>query len=367
MLHMPDNLQASKVYGNFEDTVLAKNFFLPFMGSDDTCIFKEIVYRGDGLTMNIATSLPISPANFIGPDQQILGTEEQINLASNVVELKELAKSISLPNSDYYKQANTLNLLHEYTGQLSTAMSNKLALTFTDAMTIDLYSLDAAATVYPYKDRVVYAGGNIYNNNIYTCARAIPNDNSGYFTLNHLYNLISKAQKGLSADGKSLNLSPTTSFSGISNKERFGLILLLTSNSWNQLRKDEEFQKYIHGFRHDQRTPDGITGSLWKGQIEGVDIYHCPHLDSIDVNLNVGAETEHNYNWDLLLGREALVYSQPEGENLSSFKVSKKGMDYADRILGLCALTKIGIKTMMIPFKGHNLEMGIVHSFVKKV
>lgn len=364
MNHMPENLQAKQVYNNFEQMVLAKNFFLPFMSSDDTAIFKEIPYRGDGFTMNIATSMPLSPAGFIGPDQQILGTEERINLASNVVVLKELAKSVSLPNSDYYKQANSLNLLAEYTGQLSTAMSNKLALTFTGAMTTDLYSLSATARTAPSRDRVVYAGvaENEYNTeNIHNNLTHIPADAEGVFSLNHLLALISKAQKGLAADGMSLNLSPTTSFGGVSSKERFGLVLMLTSNSWNQLRNDPEFKQYIHGFRTDQRVPDGITGSLWKGQVEGVDIYHCPHLDSIDVK---GANGE--YNWDLLLGREAIVYSMPEGENATSYKIAKKGIDYADRILGLCALAKIGIKTMILPFKGEQLEMGIIHSFVKK-
>ena len=352
MQELPDQLQQKRIHENFEQLIYEKNFFLPFMGRSDTSVIKQIDFKGTGLTMEVPTLLPLNKANVVGPDQQILGTEQRQVMGINSIELQELATAVEFPTGQMYEQATPLNLMSQHVERFSSSLSEAIAGKVVKAFTRDIYPDNRTG---PSQYRSVYAGKDHGADDKISTNIA---DVEG-FTFNHLLRLIKTARQGLGGGRSTFHIGPTTSFSSDSTRARFGLVLLLSSDSWMNLRQDEEFKQYIHSSRADNRRPDGITGSSWQGQIEGVDIYQCPNLDQIQVDRN------NTVSWDLLLGREALVYAMPPGSNNTSFSMKIEKHDY-ERRTNIAAFGHIGISPMLLPYNGKKLEMGIIHSFSAK-
>lgn len=367
MLHLPNDLQGKKIYDQFETKTYARNMYLPFIDTNDQALIKKIQFNGKGNETEVALHLPLAPATSIGADQQVTGLGQRLNIQNKKVSLEEIAAIATVSTSPFYEQSTTLNVFQQTKDNLAVSMARGIANKITDKHTTSLYDV---ATEIPSRKRSVfgngtYAAGRGTAASITAGFAALQADGAGRetdkMTLKHIRRLQQKATSGLAGERGYINLNPVTSFSGNSMKERFGLVLMLTTRAYNQLLADEEYRNYIH-YNREQNAPNGIDGMMFKGRVEGIDIYVNPHLDTIEV-ATAGAADFVN-SWSLLLGASSALMINASGENGREISLSMDKTN-AGRLTTVIASSMVGIEVPKLRVGGEDLELGIVHSFTR--
>jgi hypothetical protein len=241
----------------------------------------------------------------------------------------------------------------------------------TNFQTTGLYNKTNAAIVGvaangPSQARCVYGKGTAanvgqYNASVHGGCNAmnvanfdVDSHTKGGLSVDHLIQLKAKAVSNTDEMAITPFIRSTKKSQGVNQ-----YVYLMDPISYGSLRKDPDWDKYIYrGLVSSVDQPEGLSGSMYRGMIDGIYVYECPELE----DFRVTGKASHN----LLLGSQAVGILWGKQPNVKTLTSQDYGRDATAAIMQIR-----GQKPLMYPSKDDptnaQVERGIIHSFVRYV
>lgn len=334
-----------------------------FMGtgvSDVIQVFE--IKTGGGTTFRVPFKKDLNYENPVIGFNQAEGSGQAIEFYQDEIRIELMRFVDKLAGTTIVKQQTSIDIFGALRPSLMDVQKKNLVKSMLDAATIDLYKKPAESA--PLFDRVNYAGVGLenYETNIQATIDKMDTstpDKSG-LSVKHIRELRALATTGGVTFENEAKIKPVS----LKTKKGFPeetYILLIDNESYNSLCEDPLWNQQVNrGLLQTKDQPEGLSGSRYRGTIEGVLVYECQELSKY--RLTKKGDKVPNVAWNLFLGAQAIGLcwgSRP------SFKTK-----YHDFELNveMCVAEIRGQKALQFPsFSNPDklIERGIIHSFTK--
>ena len=341
-----------------------------FMGGQPSDVIQTFDMKsGQGLSYRLSLKKDMDYENPIFDFDQAAGSEQQITIFEDEIKLGKRRFANILDGEDLVKAATPLDIYGCLRPSLISVNKRNLVKSIFDAACAPstrekdpgLYN-SAENGNGPRADRVIYAGNGgegDYQDSIFEGVGemgAATYEESG-MSVAHIRKLKSLATNGgvnFEAEAKIMpyELRSRNGFA----EERY--VLFLNPNSYASLVSDPDWKNFMYrGTIQNNDQPEGLSGSRYRGMIEGVLIYECPELIRYQVSSGL-----KNAAWNLFAGAQAfgLCFAQRPW-----FSIEHR--DFGSIVA--MAVTEIrGQKVITFPSFQNPLvrvERGLIHSFTR--
>lgn len=334
-----------------------------FMGnepSDPIQVFE--MQAGQGMAFRVPFARSLDYTNPVMGNNQVEGAEQQVEVYQDEIRLDQVRFSEVMIGQHIIKQITPLDLFGKMRSRLKNANQGNLVKTLFDAATTDIYNVEGlhcnGIARGPTVDRVKYCGGE-YNASIKEACdtmNGITHEGSG-LSVKHIRELKNMAETGgatFEAESKIMPMSLKTS-KGFPEET---YVLLIDGASYASLANDPAWKAQMdRGIIQSADQPQGITGSRFRGMIEGVMVYSCHELGRYRIQ-NEG----NTVAWNLFMGAQALGLCWGMRSDFTTVERDHKN------VLSLAVTEIRGQRALRFPsFQNPNttVERGIIHSFTK--
>jgi hypothetical protein len=365
------DLAMKKVLPQFYAEYVNENDFSPFMGGSDYPIHvRDALGKGQGDQVFFSLLDALDPDQVSINMQQAIGTGQKQVIHADEVRINQLRITAALEGVRLTEQRTPLDLFGALRPQVLTAVQQRLRNDFLESAHL---SSSTAAGSAPSVHRSLF--GNTtkakpygqWNTKIDTALGACGDEDG--MTVRHILELRAMAMLGGSPAAasagaigkppleKKLRPSKILMKSGI-KEEKF--VLLLSTRAFMVLSQDEEWKSYgpTRGVIESSLQPSIISGSRYRGDINGVMIYEFPELERNTYPAK--GKDARDVLESLFMGAQAFGLCMAGRSDFSS-----EYMDHGN-IYELCHIEQRG--QTMLTFEsskspGTFIENGLIHSY----
>ena len=331
-----------------------------FMGTSPSDAIQTFEMKsGQGMSYRVAFRRDLNYENPVIGFDQAAGSEQLVTLYEDEVSLKlqrfvDMVMGVAL-----VKQMTPLQVFEMLRPLLLNAQKRNMIKSLLDAATVLLYN-KADGGNGPSQNRGVYAGVD-YNASIFAGVGTMTGatyDQSG-LSVAHLRKLKSMAITG------GISFEVESRIRPIELKTRRGFpeemyIYLMDTDSYISLAKDPAWKDFMYrGVIQNNDQPEGLSGSRYRGMVEGVMVYECPELSRYRITNDAKVAS-----WNLFLGAQALAICWGKRP---WFEMENRDFNL-NKAMAVCEIR--GQKALQFPsFQDPTklVEKGIIHSFTQIV
>lgn len=356
------DLATKNVLPDFYSEYVNGNDLSPWMGGADYPIHVKDVEYGTGELVYFAMLDAADPDLAAIDMQQAKGTGQRQVIHADEVRIHQIRQVLGLDGPRILKLRTPIDLFNALKPQLLTAVQQRYRNDLLDAARYAPSTADGSS---PSIHRSLF--GNVTNakkdgnwNTKMNTALGACGDVDG-ITVDHIIQLRERAMNGGAFTQASTEKKIRPSKILMKNamkEERF--VLLLTTRAFGTLTKDAKWQQYgpMRGVIESDMQPSIISGSRFRGMIDGVLIYEMPELE------------RNTYKGRGAGGRDILhsIFMGAQAWGVCHAGISDFASEYDDfgNTFELCHILQRGLK--MLKFESVNnagtfIENGMIHSF----
>jgi len=353
---------------------MASTSLFPFMGHPNSSVFvTREKARGSGEYVSFPLLQSFDHKQAIYGSSQLFGNEKELKIYSDSIKIGKIKFGAMLPEPEMAEFKTPIDVFSRLRPELLQTASNELTDALFRSMVGSYSSNFQQSGIYnktntaitgvssgPVKQRAVYgsdvndASKGKYDASIYTACNGMSH-NDAKLSVDHLLKLKKKALS------KKDEMAIQPFMKEMKNKQLMPqYIYFCDPASYLDLRKDPDWRDYMYrGMVDGSDQPEGLTGAMYRGKVEGIYVYECPELEDYRA-INTDTKTVcHN----VLLGSQAV------GVVWGKKPVVREGVDLDYKSVARFGVIQIrGQKALMYPSKAEpttkQVERGIIHSFV---
>lgn len=283
-----------KIRNQYFEEYLGLTPLTVFMGTspnDAIQIFE--MNNGDGMSYRVGFRKELDYSSPIIGFNQAAGSEQQVTIYSDEIRLELLRFADSLMGVPFVRKMTPIDVFEALRPLLINAQQRYLIDSIIRAATTDIHPDTDAGKFNGH--RCLAGGVTFANTNGKKISEITPTEN---LTVNHIRKLKNMAVQGGATYEAESRIKPITLRTRRGFPEELYLYLI-DPETYTDLVKDTNWSQFVYrGVIQGEDQPEGISGSRYRGMVEGVLIYECPELSKIRPAATKG--------WNLFLGAQAM-------------------------------------------------------------
>jgi Protein of unknown function (DUF4043) len=361
----PNDVIPYKVKSEYFQEYIGGTPLIKFMGStafDPIQLFD--MNSGDGSSFRVTLKKNLDYQNPVMGFDVLAGSEQEIQFYSDIINIDQRRFADKLTGVSLVKQVTPIKVYDALKPSLMDVQQQNLTKSVFDSACASpaqggLYTVGnvGAAGNGPQEDRVLYAG-TAYNAAIYTTVGNM--GNATYDAAGLSVKAIRQAKTMAVQGGTVYEREPKIKPAKVMTKHGFPeekYILLIDPNSYLSLITDPAWSQFVYrGMIDGKSQPEALSGSRFRGEVEGVEVYECPEL----IRYRVTGAGPKVAAWNLFMGAQAfgVVWAKRPW-------FSMEQRDYGN-ITGMAVAEIRGQKAFQFQSyanAANKIERGIIHLF----